>query len=188
MSNRLKAIICVSALIAVLVVAVVLLRGALLAQQDEIKRLQSNIDALTTKIDHRISSDGKEIAEVKIETLTKAEIKEILKEELATINVKSKDVHSITTVVEESQTKVKLDTVIVHDTIIAMQYHDKWIDLSIIGDSAQIATYDSILIVNHAKTRRFLFWTWKKYSGKTSIKTYSPYAHTTSIQAIEIKE
>lgn len=155
-------------------------------QACEILRLQSNIEALQSDIKTYKSKDGKNVSEVKVQTLTANEVKEILKEELASINVKSKDVHSATKIVEEQKATVVLDTVFIRDTVFAMNYKDPWLDITISKDTANIHLKDSILVVSYAKTRRFLWWKWKIYSGKTSVKNYSPYSTITTLEAVEV--
>lgn len=165
-----------------------LFHRAMLQQRDEIQRLESNIKALTTEIVRAQSKDGKETATVLQKTLTKAEIRQILHEELSSLGIKERDVKQATTISEESRAEVKLVPVVVHDTVRRYEFDDPWLHISVNGDSAKVSVFDSILVVNHAKTRKFLWWKWKQYSGKTTIKNYSPYSSIMTIEALQIDE
>lgn len=171
----------------VLLATLFLLLQRMQKQSLNIERLESNISAMQADLEKGVSADGKEIATIKQQTLTKEELKEILQEELKTINVKARDVKNLTNIVTESQVAVKVDTVVKIDTLVEYRYKDAWVDIAINQDSAKIACKDSLLIVNHAKTKRFLWWTWKRYSGKTTIKNYSPYTHIESIESIDVE-
>lgn len=169
----------------------VLLIGLLLAQlrvlsnqRDEIHRLESNIEAMRSDLSTRLAKDGKKVTESKVQTLTADEIRGILREELKSLDVKARDVKNITILADEKSAKIKIDTVILRDTLPIYKYRDRWIDLCVDGDSADIKVYDSLMIVNYAKTRRFLWWTWKKYSGKTAVKSHNPYSTITTLETI----
>ena len=167
---------------------------------NEKKRLKSNIKALTSEIRQFKTTDGKNAAQVKTLTLTTAELKEQNKQlvsELKTMNVKPRDTKNIQQVSIEAKYEiqfVKKDTVI-FDTVraITYRYTDDWIAfdaLCRLNDTckASIVTHDSLLIVQHSKTRKILFWTWKKYSGQATVKNYNPYSKILSIRNIDIEK
>lgn len=188
MMNK-KQVIVVVAFVALLFGAMAwLFSRAMSRQQETIERLESNIKSLTTEMSIDRSKDGKQTATILQQTLTKAEIKELLHEELKSLSIKERDVKQATTIASENKAVVKLDTVLIHDTLRAYEYYDDWLQISVINDSAKVSVFDSILVVNHAKTRKFLWWTWKRYSGKTTIKNYSPYSTIRTINAIEIEK
>jgi hypothetical protein len=171
-------------------------------KNDEIKRLKSNIITLTSETRHFTTTDGMTAAETKTLTLTTSELKKEnarLVAELNTLQVKARDAKSITNIATTSCYKdipMKADTVFLHDTVkINYDYCDQWISVSVscrghpdgVPDCiANITTYDSLLIVNHCKTRKFLWWTVKKYTGKVSVKNYNPYSSIVNMQTIDV--
>lgn len=167
-----------------------LLHGArvLRSQSDEISRLHSNIEAMRADLRTFVTKDGKNAAEAKEKTLTKEEVRDIFKAELATLDANVRDIKKITILATEKQATVRFDTIIQRDTLPPLYtYEDKWIKLRVEGDSANIQCFDSLMVVSHAKTKKFLWWTWKRYSGKTTVKSYSPYTTITAIEATDVK-
>lgn len=164
---------------------------AFMHQTDEVKRLSSNIEALRTDVEKGLSKDGKETTTAKQQTLTKGELKEILHDELKSLNIKERDVKQVIITASETKVDVPIDTMIENDTTPnkpEYRYKDEWADLRMDGDSAHIRVKDSLLVANHAKTKKFLWWRWKKYSGKTTIKNYSPYSTITGITTIDVEQ
>ena len=174
---------------------------ALMNAKNEKSRLKSNIETLTSEVQHFQTADGKNAAQVKTLTLTTAEFKEQnaqLVAELKTMRIKPRDVKNIQQISIQAQYEVQLvkkDSVI-FDTVqvTAYKYADDWINFQAlcppIGDTctAKIITCDSLLIAHHSKTRKFLFWTWKRYSGQATVKNYNPYSQIRSITNIDIEK
>ena len=158
------------------------------SQSLNIERLESNISAMADEVSRGLSSDNKNTATIKQQTLTKEELKEVLQAELKTLDIKARDVKNVTNIITESKVAVQVDTVVKIDTLVEYSYKDAWVDIAINQDSAKIACRDSLLVVNHAKTKRFLWWTWKRYSGKTTIKNYSPYTYIENINSIDVED
>jgi len=167
-------------------------------KNNEIKRLKSNITALTSETRHFKTTDGVTAAETKVLTLTASELKKEnarLVTELNSLQVKARNAKNITNISAISYYKdipMKADTVLLHDTVkINYDYCDEWICVSVSCNDvpdciANITTYDSLLIVNHCKTKKFLWWTVKKYTGKVSVKNYNPYSTIVNMQTIDI--
>jgi len=169
--------------------------------QNEKRRLKSNVETLTSQVVKFRTSDGKNAAQVKTLTLTTSELKEQntqLVSELKTISVKPRNVKNIQQISTSAKYEVQLvkkDTMI-SDTVraITYKYADNWISIDAVcsqqGDTctAKIITCDSLLIVQHCKTKKFLFWTWKKYSGQATVKNYNPYSQIRSIRNIDIQK
>ena len=167
----------------------------------ENKRLKSNIETLTGEVKHFQTTDGKNTAQVKTLTLTTSELKKQnaqLVSELKTMNVKPREVKNIQQVGIQAKYEIQLvkkDTVI-YDTIPMLEYSykDDWIKFEALcpltGDTckATIITHDSLLIAQHSKTRKFLCWTWKRYSGQATVKNYNPYSQIRSIRNIDIEK
>ncbi len=172
---------------------------------NENKRLTSNVTALTSEIHTFKTKDGKQSAEVKTLTLTVSELKEqneAYVRELKTLDIKARDVKAIQEIGTVSTYSVPLTKYTPDfkeqfrqaDSVFNARYHhsDEWINIDvkcwIDTCQANIQVRDSILVIQHAKTRRFLFWTWKKYSGTTTIKNYNPYSSTQQITSITIEK
>ena len=170
-----------------LVLVIVLFFFSTIKNCQNTKRLESNIEALRTEMVEKKSTDGKETATAKQQTLTRSELKEIMKEELSTLNIKARDVKQVANIAERQNFVFRVDTVRIHDTIMQYRYKDDWIDFSLTGDSANISARDCLLVVNHARTRKFLWWTIRRYSGQTTIKNYSPYTKIEAITTIDIE-
>ena len=186
-------------LIAVVVCACLI--SVLVNVQNEKRRLTSNIETLTSQVVKFRTSDGRNAAQVKTLTLTTAELKEQNAEliaELKTINVKPREVKSIQQVSAEATYAIPLvkEDTISSDTlqITKYSYKDDWISVDAIclpqNDTctATIVTRDSLLVVQHCKTRKILCWTWKKYSGQATVKNYNPYSEIQSVRNIDIEK
>lgn len=154
------------------------------AMSNTIERLESNVTAMRGEMERNTSKDGKETASVGIQTLTKSELRDVMREELKTLSIKPRDVRSATTIESQNTANVRFDTVVLRDTIREYRYTDDWITLVCTKDSAHVVCRDCLLVVNHCKTRKFLWWTIRKYSGKTTIKNYSPYSTIEGINSV----
>ena len=183
-----KSFLMLSLLLFISVLIIVCLFQELITKNSINKRLQSNIETLTSQVVKFRTSDGKNAAQVKTLTLTTSELKEQNKNlvsELKTMHIKPRDVKNIQQLSTEAKYEIQLikkDTVI-FDTIQAIKYTytDDWIAINAICPTndtctASIVTRDSLLIIQHSKTRKILFWTWKKYSGQATVKNYNPYS------------
>jgi len=173
----------------------------LIGKYRENKRLKSNIETLTSEVKHFQTTDNKNAAQVKTLTLTTTELKEQnaqLVSELKTMNIKPREVKNIQQVSTQAQYEVQLvkkDTLI-FDTVqvTTYKYADDWIKFEALcpltGDTckAKIVTHDSLLIAQHSKTKKILWWTWKRYSGQATVKNYNPYSQIRSIKNIDIEK
>jgi len=195
-----KGFLMLSLFLFIAVLIIVCLSSELINKSSENSRLQSNIKVLTSEVQQFKTKDGKNAAQVKTLTLTTSELKEQntqLVSELKTMRIKPRDVKNIQQISTEAKYEVQLvkkDTVI-YDTIQAIKYTytDDWITVNAICPAndtctASIVTRDSLLIVLHCKTRKILFWTWKKYSGQATVKNYNPYSEIVSIKNIDIEK
>lgn len=174
-------------LIAMILMIIVMYCG-FVSQKQENARLSSNIDAMRSEMARGFSKDGKETATIKQQTLTKGELKEIIHDELKSLNIKERDVKQVIMTGSETKADIALVADTADTTRKEYSYSDQWLDLCVTEDSAHVLVRDSLLIANHAKTRRFLWWTWKRYSGKTTIKNYSPYTRITGMTSIDVEQ
>lgn len=165
-------------------------------QRDTINRLESNVKALQGDLKHFQTKDKKSASEIKTLTLTVSELKKsAFEQELKSLSIKARDVKSLQEIATETiyEFKVIPRDSIIYDTVRAttFDYHNQWVDFSMIcppsdSCSTHIATRDSILVVQHAQTKHFLWWTWKKYSGRCTVKNYNPHSTITTLINTEI--
>lgn len=167
----------VIALIAVLAVALLLLRANSRKQQ-EVARLSSDLYALHDSLHAYKVLDSLNAVQVKALRLTASEYKELYTSEQELVkSLRADKVGLMSTIAMQQKTVLalqsdlrpvfKTDTVsrddipvIVHDTIYCFGYKDKWVDLSgCVEDSIvniNLTTYDELLIVESAQRKRFL--------------------------------
>lgn len=87
------------------------------------------------------------------------------------------------------------ETVKIYDTLLgitpttptALRYSDRWLSFQY-DTAAHVSMRDTITIVHHAHQRRFLWWTWSKYTGRATAVSSCPYAHIESVNAIDIQK
>lgn len=110
--------------------------------------------------------------------------------ELENMRVRLKRAESVTRVATETEYCIVLDTVFVtvRDTVRpAMRYADTWLTAQLVGDSLTIRTRDSLTVVMHSRRRRFLFWTWRKYSGEVSVASRNPHNTILGVETVCIE-
>ncbi len=180
----------------ILVVSVICLVKALHKRNVTIERLQYNQTALSESLQSYKTESDLSAYYVKRLTQTVSEFKEnnaTLLQRLNDAQIKIRDLESVVDFEQKSNYKILLDTVFLIDTITltrkpTLAYSDKWIDVQIIDNNCNITTRDSIIIINHCKTRKFLFWTWKRYSGQTTIINANPYSKIQDITTIDLEK
>lgn len=111
--------------------------------------------------------------------------------ELENMRVRLRRAESVTRIATETEYCVVLDTVFVpvRDTARpALRYADKWLTAQLVGDSLSIRTTDSLTVVMHSRRRRFLFWTWRKYSGEVSVVSHNPHNTISGVETVCIEK
>lgn len=163
------------------------------------KRLASNIEALCSEIQTFQTKDGKNAAQVKTLTLTVSELKKQnsqLIEEIKTLNIKKRDVNAVQQLgTQANYTFSVVRDSVVFDTIYKYSYFfsDEWLTFKALCNeqdscTVEIQTRDSLLLVHHSRQRKFLWWTWHKYSDQVTVKNYNPHSTIQSVTSIILKK
>lgn len=167
-------------------------------QTNEILRLKNNAEVLNQKITTVKRNDSILAWRNKVLTLTLTEFREKekgIKRDLMHLQLKYKDLNSITKIQAQTLAKFKAqtrDTIINNvnhiDTILVREYKDRWITYKEIDNNVSITVNDSLIVFRHCKTRKFLWWTCKKYSGEVTITSSNPYTTIKGITTIDIEK
>lgn len=188
----------------VLVAAVCILTFKLKKTTEDKDRYQSNYAAATSEIRRYKTEDNRNVAYVRTQTKTLAELKmenQQLVGELRSMQIKLRDVESVGAVSSQLEQTAVLTPVVVPDTtagnkidtstyllplIETKQYRDEWTNIKLVGDTITFRVVDSLTVVQYAKKRRFLFWTWNKFSGEVAVTNKNPNVTITNVQTINI--
>ena len=176
-----------------LLVAVAVLGFALRGASDRCDRLSANQTALMDTIGHYRTANGQSALQIRRLTLTSQELRDnnaILLARINALGIRRRDIQAIQQTTTTYAASFAPDTVYVFDTIVAasrpvLDYSDRWLRFRM-DTMAHISLQDTILIVHHARTRRFLWWTWRKYTGRATAVSSCPYAQIESLNAIDI--
>ena len=187
-------------LLILLLVALGLVLCALCNRTTECHRLRQNQEALMDSMTTYVTTTGRHAAEVKRLTLTTHELKEQNREltnRIKSLGVRRRDIQGVQTVGTLYTAHFRPDTVFIYDTLRdtvlspapyrVLQYSDEWLQFRF-DSMMHVSLRDTVIIVQHAKVRRFLFWKWKRYTGRATAVASSPYAHITTLQSIEIEK
>lgn len=159
----------------------------------EIARLKDNQSALMSDVERYRTADSLNAARAKSLTLTIGELKannSQLADEVKAMGVKLKHLQSVSGVQQVTKYVFQVDTVFVLDTLGLPQpqyeYHDEWVDFTMIAGRANIETRDSLVIVRYQKQRRFLWWTWAKQTPEIAVENRNPNATIVGISEISV--
>lgn len=163
-------------------------------QCNDNQRLRNNIDALKDDVEYYTTADSVLAARAKRQSVTISELKadnSNLAEQVKKMGVKLRHLQSIQQVQQQSVYKFIADTIIIIDTITkepipTLQYHDDWIDFEQRGTDILCVTRDSLTVVRYQRKRKFLFWTFKKYTGQVSVLCANPHTKILGISEIDI--
>lgn len=187
-------------LVLLLALALVFCSWQLINAKAECERLGHNQEALLDSMTTYVTQNGRHAAEVKRLTLTTHELKEQNREltnRIKSLGVRRRDIQGVQTVGTLYTAHFRPDTVFIYDTLRdtvlypapyrVLQYSDEWLQFRF-DSMMHVSLRDTVIIVQHAKVRRFLFWKWKRYTGRATAVASSPYAHITTLQSIEIEK
>ena len=160
-----------------------------------ISRLQYNQEALTESIQRYQTESNLQAYYVKQLTQTKSELKETnaqLAQQLKDAKIKLRDLQSATDIAQTAQYVFVPETIMRIDTLTlsrspALHYSDGWLTFDM-DTAVRIETHDSILVAMHCRTRRFLFWTWRRYSGQTTVINRNPHVRIDNIQTTNLEK
>ena len=192
--------IILATLVAVLLLALAACWAAIRHYGTECDRLAANNAALTDSLGLFRTSDGLRAIQVRRLTLTAQELREQnaeLVRRARTAGIRRRDIQAAQVATTAYVATVRPDTV--HRQLTSsdtaapsaraavLEYSDPWLRLRL-DTAAHVELYDTVTIIQHVRTRRFLFWTWKRYSGRATAISSSPYAHITTLQSIDIEK
>lgn len=111
--------------------------------------------------------------------------------QIKNLRVRLRDAESVTQMDVRTEYAVRLDTVrvMIHDTARpALAYSDKWLTARLVGDSLAVTTRDSLTVLLHSRRRRFLFWTWRRYSGAATVVCKNPHSEILGVETVVIEK
>lgn len=167
-----------------------LLRG----KADECARLAANQSALMDTLGAYRTSDGLRAVQVRRLTMTSDELRAAnarLLERINSLGVRRRDVEAVQSVATAYTASFAPDTVFIRDTAalpaprLSLAYEDRWLRFRF-DTIAHVRLTDTVTIVHHARTRRFLWFTWRRYTGRATAVSSCPYASIASVDAIDI--
>lgn len=170
--------------------------GKLKQSHQNILRLQQNQQTLQQNIITYKTRDNLATYNTKRLSYTIDELRECntdLLERVKLMNIRNRALQSALQISQTAKYTFCVDTVFIYDTVkqqpqTAFQYSDAWLEFCLNQGQATITTRDSIVVVNHCKMQRFLFWKRKRYTGQTNILNYNPHVRVTDITSIEVEE
>lgn len=178
---------------------VIALGWSLLALRDarsEAERNGASYQSSLSLVGYYVTRDSMNAATRSAQYRTIAELKnerQDLIRELNNANIRLRNAENITRTVSRTEYVVRLDTVRVscdtlHSSVPILSYSDKWLSARLIGDSLSIVSRDSLTIILHSRRRRFLFWTWRKYTGKADVISKNPHTHIVDVETVTIEK
>lgn len=179
------------------VVGLLLVGRAYLRQATEVERLTANQAALSDTLVYYVTQSGRRAYQVRELTQTTAELRETnegLAGTIRDLRLRLRDVKAAQQITTRAQATFVPCTVYVaaHEAEApraALVYSDPWFRFELdTAGRASVLMSDTVTVVRHARRRRFLWWTWSRYSGRTTVAARSPYTHISNIQATTIDE
>lgn len=203
-----KLIIILSAVIALLLVAVGIQSSAYKRSKENVRVYKGNVDVLMRDVETYRTKDSMSVAKAAALELRLSEFEDYCEEQKALIkklDIKKRELESIVSTqmetIYELSGKAK-DTVITYvdrlqiDTVTKIAYSDKWVDLDLLlkkdgtfdGD---IATRDNLHVVENVEYKRFLGFLWRTSKVKkreVNVVSESPYSTITNVEYVEIRK
>ena len=157
-------------------------------------RLRDNISTLKSDVELYMTADSVLAARTKRQSATIGELKadnSRLTQEVKAMGVKLKHLQSVQQIEQKVEYKFEVDTVIIIDTITKepvpqYEFHDDWIDFKMLGGAVSVETRDSLVVVRHQRRRKFLCWTFKRYTGQVIVENRNPNARIVGVSEIDI--
>lgn len=198
-----------TAILLAIIIGVVAMLGVALernyALKHEAQRARGNFEAVIEGLERTKQQNEINMQVLKLtkNELTKHNI--ALKRNLQDLGIKLKQVTNATlatsqglynlhTTIHDTVIVVRDSLNIVFDTIHALRttYSDRWITFEQVQAHNQaqthIATFDSLLVVQHVQQRKFLFFRWGEKKRITTVKNYNPYSsikYAVSVQVVD---
>lgn len=198
--NRLSWLLAIATAVALMAIGTTLALATAMRERGRAERAEASISAATGGLTRTMAADSLEVATRAAQYRTIEELKQERADLLAEIDnlgVARRRAEAVTRVAQSARRSVRLDTVrivetdTIRDTITVrtiFTHSDPWLSARVEGDSLHLATRDSLTIVTHSKRRKFLWWTWNKYSGRVSVHNANPYVTIAAVETINIEK
>lgn len=203
-----KLIIILSAVTAILLVAIGIQTSAYKRSQEDVRVYRGNVDALMRDVETYRTKDSMSVAKAAALELRLSEFEDFCEEQktlIKKLNIQKKELESIVTSQTEAIYELSghaTDSVIKYvdrvqtDTVTKIAYSDKWIDLDLLikEDKAfegRIATRDNLHVVENVEYKRFLGFLWRTSKVKkreVNVVSESPYSTITNVEYVEIRK
>ena len=203
-----KLIIILSAVTAILLVAIGIQTSAYKRSQEDVRVYRGNVDALMRDVETYRTKDSMSVAKAAALELRLSEFEDYCEEQktlIKKLNIQKKELESIVTSQTEAIYELSghaTDSVIKYvdrvqtDTVTKIAYSDKWIDLDLLikEDKAfegRIATRDNLHVVENVEYKRFLGFLWhtsKVKKREVNVVSESPYSTITNVEYVEIRK
>ena len=203
-----KIIIILSAVTAILLVAIGIQTSAYKRSQEDVRVYRGNVDALMRDVETYRTKDSMSVAKTAALELRLSEFEDFCEEQktlIKKLNIQKKELESIVTSQTEAIYELSghaTDSVIKYvdrvqtDTVTKIAYSDKWIDLDLLirEDNAfegRIATRDNLHVVENVEYKRFLGFLWRTSKVKkreVNVVSESPYSTITNVEYVEIRK
>lgn len=203
-----KLIIILSAVTAILLVAIGIQTSAYKRSQEDVRVYRGNVDALMRDVEAYRTKDSMSVAKTAALELRLSEFEDFCEEQktlIKKLNIQKKELESIVTSQTEAIYELSghaTDSVIKYvdrvqtDTVTKIAYSDKWIDLDLLikEDKAfegRIATRDNLHVVENVEYKRFLGFLWRTSKVKkreVNVVSESPYSTITNVEYVEIRK
>ena len=203
-----KLIIILSAVTAILLVAIGIQASAYKRSQEDVRVYRGNVDALMRDVETYRTKDSMSVAKTAALELRLSEFEDFCEEQktlIKKLNIQKKELESIVTSQTEAIYELSghaTDSVIKYvdrvqtDTVTKIAYSDKWIDLDLLirEDNAfegRIATRDNLHVVENVEYKKFLGFLWRTSKVKkreVNVVSESPYSTITNVEYVEIRK
>lgn len=203
-----KIIIILSAVTAILLVAIGIQTSAYKRSQEDVRAYRGNVDALMRDVETYRTKDSMSVAKTAALELRLSEFEDFCEEQktlIKKLNIQKKELESIVTSQTEAIYELSghaTDSVIKYvdrvqtDTVTKIAYSDKWIDLDLLirEDEAfegRIATRDNLHVVENVEYKKFLGFLWhtsKVKKREVNVVSESPYSTITNVEYVEIRK
>ena len=203
-----KLIIILSAVTAILLVAIGIQTSAYKRSREDVRVYRDNVDALMRDVETYRTKDSMSVAKTAALELRLSEFEDFCEEQktlIKKLNIQKKELESIVTSQTEAIYELSghaTDSVIRYvdrvqtDTVTKIAYSDKWIDLDLLirEDKAfegRIATRDNLHVVENVEYKKFLGFLWRTSKVKkreVNVVSESPYSTITNVEYVEIRK
>lgn len=189
MHKALVILIVIASLVAALVWSLFALAGA----KRDARRNAACYQSSLSLVNFYLTRDSLYAATQKAQYRTITELeneRQDLIQELDNAKIRLRNIDNITHAATRTEYVVRLDTVFVatHDTTHVLSYSDKWLTATILGDTLSVVTRDSLTVFLHSRRRRFLFWTWNRYTGSATVVSKNPHTRIMNVETLTVEK